>query len=287
VIKMLYAWRDNPALTPEQCEQHYRTVHMDLARTAFTGVEGFRSLRYNRVRRCSVNNFNQRIAEEITPDIDAFVELYFESADALARAFERPELQRLFDDHENFMAVDVPANVRIYDLDETVILEAESSPAADAVSQLSDLRTAGRVMIAASPATLYDMIADVTRMGEWSPVCKDCWWDEGASPAVGSWFTGRNVVGDREWERRCEVAAATPGKEFAFVNGGRAEGHVRWRYTFTPAPGGTEVEESWTILRLTPTLAELTTDQRRRLVERTRSGIEATLTALKRVAESR
>ena len=70
------------------------------------------------------------------------------------------------------------------------------------------------------------------------------------------------------------------------MNGGRAEGHVRWRYTFTPVADGTEVEESWTILRLTPTLAELTAGQRRQLVERTRSGIEATLTALKRVAES-
>lgn len=286
MIKMLFAWRDNPALSPEQCERHYRTVHIDLARTAFTGVAGFRSLRYNRVRRASVNNFNQRIAEEVTPDIDAFVELYFENADALARAFERPEVQRLFDDHENFMAVDVPANVHIYELDETVILEAGPSPDADAESQLSDLRTAGRVMIAASPETLYDMIADVTRMGEWSPVCKACWWDEGAGPTVGSWFTGRNVFGDHEWERRCEVAAATRGEEFAFVNGGRAEGHVRWRYTLTAVAGGTEVEESWTILRLTPTLAELTADQRRRLVERTRSGIDETLTALKRVAES-
>ena len=27
------------------------------------------------------------------------------------------------------------------------------------------------------------MVSDVTRMGEWSPVCKACWWDEGDSAA--------------------------------------------------------------------------------------------------------
>ena len=124
MIKMLYAWRDNPALTAEQCESHYRTVHMDLARRAFTGVTGFRALRYNRVRRHSVNDYNQPTAEEAQPDIDAFVELYFDDEATLRAAFARPELAAMFDDHENFMAVDVPANVRIYELDETTVLEA-------------------------------------------------------------------------------------------------------------------------------------------------------------------
>jgi hypothetical protein len=63
LIKMMYAWRDNPALTPEQCERHYRTVHMDLARRAFAGVNGFRALRYSRVRRHLVNYYNQPVAE--------------------------------------------------------------------------------------------------------------------------------------------------------------------------------------------------------------------------------
>ena len=29
-------------------------------------------------------------------------------------------------------------------------------------------------------------------MGEWSPICRACWWDEGGGPQVGAWFTGRN-----------------------------------------------------------------------------------------------
>jgi hypothetical protein len=121
---MMYAWRDNPALTADQCEAHYRTVHMDLARRAFAGVAGFRALRYSRVRRHLVNNYNEPVAQEARPDMDAFVELYFDDAVTLQAAFARPELAVMFDDHENFMAVDVPANVRVYELDETTILEA-------------------------------------------------------------------------------------------------------------------------------------------------------------------
>jgi uncharacterized protein (TIGR02118 family) len=120
----MYAWRDNPALTAEQCEQHYRTVHMELARRTYTGVPGFRALRYSRVRRHLVNDYNQPVAVETPTDMDAFVELYFDDAETLQAAFTRPELAAMFADHENFMAVDIPANVRVYELDETTILEA-------------------------------------------------------------------------------------------------------------------------------------------------------------------
>ena len=60
------------------------------------------------------------------------------------------------------------------------------------------------IVIARSPEDVYDMVSDVTRMGEWSPVCKACWWDEGGSPRVGAWFTGRNELPDRTWETRPE-----------------------------------------------------------------------------------
>jgi hypothetical protein len=124
VIKMLYAWRDHPDRTAEECEAHHRTVHMELARRAFTGVPGFRSLRYNRVRRHHVNDFNQPAPVDAPAEMDAFVELCFDDEASLQAAFGRPELAAMFDDHVNFMAVDVPANVHVYQLDETTILEA-------------------------------------------------------------------------------------------------------------------------------------------------------------------
>ncbi len=103
---------------------------------------------------------------------------------------------------------------------------------------MPDLTFSASVVIDAPPEVVYDLVADVTRMGEWSPVCKACWWDEGASAVPGAWFTGRNVTPERTWETRSRVVVAERGREFAFVVGGS---FVRWGYTFAPVEGGTEV----------------------------------------------
>jgi hypothetical protein len=108
-----------------------------------------------------------------------------------------------------------------------------------------DVPTHSASVVVACPAgLLYEMVSNVTRMGEWSPVCKACWWDDGGGPRVGAWFTGRNELPGQTWETRCQVVAAEPGREFAFV----ARGSVRWGYRFDPAGSGTLVTESWEIL---------------------------------------
>jgi len=144
------------------------------------------------------------------------------------------------------------------------------------------------IVISGTPEDLYDMVSDVTRMGEWSPVCKACWWDEGGGPAVGARFTGRNEVPERTWETRSEVVAAERGREFAFV---LKATRTRWGYSFAPVDGGTEVTESW---EFSPdgvavfeqrfgTDAEAQIDAR---YETARAGIAETLAAIKRVAEA-
>ena len=40
------------------------------------------------------------------------------------------------------------------------------------------------VVIDAPAEMLYDMVGDVTRMGEWSSACTGATWDEGAGPAA-------------------------------------------------------------------------------------------------------
>ena len=151
------------------------------------------------------------------------------------------------------------------------------------------LTHADSIVIARSPADLYDMVSDVTRMGEWSPVCKACWWDEEAGPAVGAWFTGRNELAGRDpWETRSQVVAASPAEEFAFMVGGA---WARWGYTVAPTDGGTLVTESW---EMTPAGVERFGErygpdaaaQVANRSEAARTGIPATLAALKRVAES-
>lgn len=151
------------------------------------------------------------------------------------------------------------------------------------------LRHSDSIVIDASPDQVYDLVADVSNMGEWSPVCAECWYDEGAGPEVGAWFTGRNELPDRVWETRSKVVAAERGREFAWIVG-EAE-VVRWGYTFEPVDGGTRLTESWAFLPGGHTLfgerygdaadAEIT-DR----ADLARAGIPATLQAIKQTAEA-
>lgn len=150
------------------------------------------------------------------------------------------------------------------------------------------LTYAESVVIARSPEDLYDMVSDVTRMGEWSPVCRACWWDDGDGPWVGAWFTGRNELPERDpWQTRSQVVAAARGAEFAFTVGGT---WTRWGYTFTPVPGGTRVTESWAVLpdgikRFEDRFGAAAAAQLANRFEAARTGIPQTLAALKRAAE--
>lgn len=153
---------------------------------------------------------------------------------------------------------------------------------------MSELRHSGSITVAVPPEELYDLVSDVTRTGEWSPICTACWWDEGASAQEGDWFTGRNVTPERTWETRSRVVAADRGREFAFVVGGS---YVRWGYTFTAVDGGTELTESWEFLpdglaMFAERYGDAAQDE---IADRTRAAhasIPATLAAIKRIAES-
>jgi hypothetical protein len=143
------------------------------------------------------------------------------------------------------------------------------------------------IVVSVPPDALYDLVSDVTRTGEWSPVCRACWWEEGTPGQVGSWFRGRNETPDRTWETRSQVVAATRGEEFAFVVGGSL---VHWRYTFAPVDGGTRLTESWEFLPAGLALfaERYGEDAQRQIEDRTRAareGIPATLAAIKRIAE--
>lgn len=95
------------------------------------------------------------------------------------------------------------------------------------------------VLIERTPDEVYALVSDVTRMGDWSPICKACWWDDpAAGTQPGAWFTGRNELPERTWQTRSQVVVAEPAREFAWeVN----EGWVRWGFrlesTGRPARG--------------------------------------------------
>jgi hypothetical protein len=153
---------------------------------------------------------------------------------------------------------------------------------------MSSLQYSESIVVARSPEAVYDMVSDVTRMGEWSPICTACWWDDGDGLRVGAWFTGRNELPERTWETRSQVVAADRGREFAFeVN----SGWVRWGYTFTPVDSGTQVTESWEFL---PTGIAGFHDRygngaEAQIANRTEAahrGIPVTLAAIKKAAEA-
>jgi hypothetical protein len=143
------------------------------------------------------------------------------------------------------------------------------------------------VVVRATPEELYDLVSDVTRTGEWSPVCTACWWDEGATGQVGDWFTGHNETPERTWETRSQVVAAERGREFAWLVGGK---WARWGFSMAPAEGGTALTESWEFLpagfeRFAERYGDGAQEQ---IEERTRAahaGIPATLAAIKAIAE--
>jgi hypothetical protein len=153
---------------------------------------------------------------------------------------------------------------------------------------MGNLNHAESIVIGRSPEDLYDMVSDVTRIGEWSPICQACWWDEGGTAEVGAWFTGRNVDGESTWETRSQVVAADRGKEFSYLVEGSL---VRWGWAFAPAEGGTSVTESWEFLPDGIALFEKHFgDQAQAQIdgrtEAAHAGIPATLAALKRTAEA-
>jgi hypothetical protein len=66
---------------------------------------------------------------------------------------------------------------------------------------------------AAAAEVVYDVVADVTSMGERSPECYRCAWLDGATGAeVGARFRGYNRRGLLRWTTTCTVTTAERGK---------------------------------------------------------------------------
>ncbi len=36
------------------------------------------------------------------------------------------------------------------------------------------------ITVQAGAEDLYDLVCDISRTGQWSPVCTSCWWDDPA-----------------------------------------------------------------------------------------------------------
>ena len=104
-------------------------------------------------------------------------------------------------------------------------------------------------MFMSAPAeTIWDLVADVTNTGRFSPETFDAEWLDGATgPTLGARFRGhvkRNEIGPVYWTT-CRVTACERGHEFGFevLIGSAAVNN--WHYHFAAKTGGTEVTESF------------------------------------------
>ena len=93
-------------------------------------------------------------------------------------------------------------------------------------------------VIDASAESLYAMVSDLPRIGEWSPECEGVTWEgEVSTPVVGTTFIGQNAVGPGRrirYKRHGRVLVADPGREFEFITDEGGRESTVWRYQFQP-----------------------------------------------------
>jgi uncharacterized protein YndB with AHSA1/START domain len=105
------------------------------------------------------------------------------------------------------------------------------------------------VHMQATPDAVWELLSDVTRIGELSPETFEGEWADGATgPAVGARFRGhvkRNQRGPVYWTE-CRVTDCEPGRVFAFDVLGPGQRVVNsWRYELAATGDGTDVTESY------------------------------------------
>ncbi|HET6953231.1 MAG TPA: SRPBCC family protein [Acidimicrobiales bacterium] len=143
------------------------------------------------------------------------------------------------------------------------------------------------VRVDARPDAVWDMLADVTRMGEWSPECYSCrWFGRERRPVAGAKFVGFNKRGWARWVTTNVVEEAERGRSFVFRT---RETGVRWGYTFAPDGDGTTVTETRDLSRARTGLIRATgifVGGMEHHAAELRAGMQATLDRLKAAAES-
>jgi len=109
------------------------------------------------------------------------------------------------------------------------------------------------VTIEAPAESVWAVVADVTRVGEWSGECRGCTWLGGAdAPVPGARFRGRNRRGSFRWTRTNEVVTAERPRELAWrtVPGGPYPDATEWHLELAEDGSRTVVRESFRIVKM-------------------------------------
>ena len=104
------------------------------------------------------------------------------------------------------------------------------------------------VRMNAAADEVWDLVSDVTRIGEFSPETFEAeWLGDADGPVVGARFRGhvkRNQKGPTYWSQ-CEVTDCEPNRSFGLAVLVGDKPINNWRYELVPVDGGTDVTESF------------------------------------------
>ncbi|HET6153662.1 MAG TPA: SRPBCC family protein [Marmoricola sp.] len=119
-------------------------------------------------------------------------------------------------------------------------------------------RTASaEAVVPAPPEAVWSLLADVTRVGEWSHEARGARWTVGDGAVVGNVFRGTNKLGQLRWARPCTVTVAEAPYRFAYrTDGGLAGDATEWSFELSTEGEGTRIRETYQIHAM-PRLLEL------------------------------
>ena len=108
-------------------------------------------------------------------------------------------------------------------------------------------RSVGQDTLIAAPAeSVWAVISNVERTGEWSPECIRCRWLDGATRAtVGARYQGVSRNGWRRWSTISRITQAQPGVELEWEGTYLGRPVARWRYRLTTVGDGRTRLEEW------------------------------------------
>lgn len=115
------------------------------------------------------------------------------------------------------------------------------------------------VTVEAEIDAVWDVVRDVTRVGEWSHECVGAEWLAGATEAApGARFRGRNRSGVFRWGRVCKIVSADP-YELVWITVPTAlyPDSSGWRITLARVDQGTRISQEFRVLRAPKVLALL------------------------------
>ena len=106
-----------------------------------------------------------------------------------------------------------------------------------------------------SPDAVWRIIADVTRIGQWSGECRSAHLARGARAAApGIRFRGWNKSGPFRWTRSCVFTVVDAPRHLAWRTVG-LWGHVdstEWHITLEPERDGTRIVQTYDVVHVAP-----------------------------------